>query len=337
MARPNKTGLEYFPLDVDFFNDEKISAISGEFGIKGELACIKLLCAIYRNGYFALWSEMLRMKLIKELPGVSADLLETIVSRLVRWGFFDKALFDENGILTSNGIQRRYFEITRRRMSSKDENLPYLLVNVDNNGVSVDRNYRSRGVNVDNNPQSKGNKSKGKVEKKNYDKKEKKTVADFPIPPEEEENPPAMQENPAKCEDSPPEQETTDNPPEQETTDNPPEREARPEEVKPPWRESFDTYLAELRAAYAAAVSDEKYMAERQRYHPRLNIGLTIEKACKDFWATEAGWKHKKASGTVKIDWRRTFNNAMALGGDRVWKTREEEKAESEQKKIIYI
>ena len=37
MARPNKIGLDYFPLDVDIFEDEKISAISGEFGIKGEI------------------------------------------------------------------------------------------------------------------------------------------------------------------------------------------------------------------------------------------------------------------------------------------------------------
>jgi hypothetical protein len=164
MARPNKTGLDYFPLDVDFFNDEKISAISGEFGIKGELACIKLLCAIYRNGYFILWSEVLRMKLIKELPGVSADLLDNIVSRLVRWGLFDKALFDENGILTSSGIQRRYFEITRRRVSCGDKNLPWLLVSVCNNGVSVDRNCRSKGVSVDRNSQSKGKKRKVKKE-----------------------------------------------------------------------------------------------------------------------------------------------------------------------------
>lgn len=42
MARPNKMGLDYFPFDVDFFNDEKIVAISGEFGIKGEIVVIKL-------------------------------------------------------------------------------------------------------------------------------------------------------------------------------------------------------------------------------------------------------------------------------------------------------
>jgi hypothetical protein len=159
MARPNKIGLEYFPFDVDFFNDEKISAVSGEFGIKGELACIKLLCAIYRKGYFILWDEMLRMKLIKELPGVSADLLDKIVSRLVRWGFFDKALFEESGILTSNGIQRRYFEAIKRRVKV-GENLPYLLVSVYNNRVSVYNNPHSDIVSVCNNAQSKVNESK---------------------------------------------------------------------------------------------------------------------------------------------------------------------------------
>ena len=43
MARPNKTGLDYFPLDIDFFDDEKIVAISGEFGISKYLKGVNLL------------------------------------------------------------------------------------------------------------------------------------------------------------------------------------------------------------------------------------------------------------------------------------------------------
>lgn len=54
MARPIKEGLDYFPLYVDIFEDEKIEAISGEFGIKGEIIVVKLLCAIYKKGYFIL-------------------------------------------------------------------------------------------------------------------------------------------------------------------------------------------------------------------------------------------------------------------------------------------
>ena len=93
MARPIKHGLDYFPLDVDFFSDEKMYAISGEFGIKGEITTIKLLCAVYRNGYYIEWTEMMKFKLLKELPGVSADLLEQVIKRLVKCGFFDKIMF----------------------------------------------------------------------------------------------------------------------------------------------------------------------------------------------------------------------------------------------------
>lgn len=130
MARPKKIGIDYFPFDVDFFEDEKIVAISGEFGIKGELTAIKLLCAIYRNGYFIEWSEMLQMKMLKSLPGVSVELLNSIVSRLVKWGFFDKSLFDSTSVLSSVGIQKRYFDAISRRI--KGGNFPYLLVSVNN-------------------------------------------------------------------------------------------------------------------------------------------------------------------------------------------------------------
>lgn len=164
MARPKEEGLKYFPFDIDFFNDEKIEAISGEFGIKGEIATIKLLCAVYRNGYFIEWNEMLKMKLLKNLPGVSLDLLEQIINRLVKWEFFDKNLFDSVKILTSHGIQKRYFEAIRRRRKSKD--YPYILIDgvcgceskdalssVDDNNSDSDEIVKCK-VNVCNNPTS---------------------------------------------------------------------------------------------------------------------------------------------------------------------------------------
>lgn len=127
MARPKKSGLDYFPFDIDFFYDEKVVCVAGEFGLKGEICLIHLLCAVYRNGYFVEWTKPLRYKLLKELPGVSGGLLSQIVESSVRWGFFDKDLFDSAHILTSRGIQRRYFEVGRRRISA-DASLPYLLI-----------------------------------------------------------------------------------------------------------------------------------------------------------------------------------------------------------------
>lgn len=153
MARPNKTGLDYFPLDVDFFADEKIAAISGEFGIKGEITVIKLLCAVYRNGYFILWNEPLKYKLLRDLPGVSPELIDQIVNRLVRWGFFDETLFDSVKVLTSRGIQKRFFSITRRRGLPHDAK--YLLAENRCTGVIDDNNPAATELLSTKTPQSK--------------------------------------------------------------------------------------------------------------------------------------------------------------------------------------
>lgn len=132
MARPEEKGLKYYPFDVDFFNDEKIEAISGEFGIKGEIVAVRLLCAIYRNGYFIEWSDLYKMKFLRNLPGISSGLLDAIILRLVKWGFFDKDLFNSAKVLTSRGIQRRYFEAIRRRKQSGE--YPYLIEQQTSNG-----------------------------------------------------------------------------------------------------------------------------------------------------------------------------------------------------------
>jgi hypothetical protein len=153
VGRPNKIGIDYFPFDVDFFNDEKIEAISGEFGTKGEIVAIRLLCAIYRQGYFIVWNDQLRMKLLRQLPGAGCNLLDSIVARLTQWGFFDKTLFEAEGVLTSTGIQSRYFSITKRR--EKDSEYPFLLVSVCNNEVSAYKNPSTSIVSACKNPQSK--------------------------------------------------------------------------------------------------------------------------------------------------------------------------------------
>lgn len=112
MARPRKKGLDYFPFDVDFFNDEKIIAIAGEFGLKGEITVVKLLCAIYRAGYYVEWNEVMKYKLVRELQGVSVELLQQIVERLVKWKFFDESLF-EKGVLTSRDLQLKWVKLTQ--------------------------------------------------------------------------------------------------------------------------------------------------------------------------------------------------------------------------------
>lgn len=128
MGRPIKKGLDYFPLDVDIFSDEKMAPICVEYGIKGEIIVIHLLCAIYRNGYFIEWTDMMKYKLSKDMPGVSVELLEQVVGRLVKWGFFEQTLFDTAKVLTSAGIQRRYIGAIRKRNRRDFSKLPHWLL-----------------------------------------------------------------------------------------------------------------------------------------------------------------------------------------------------------------
>lgn len=56
MARPKKSGIEYFPFDVGFFRDKKVKLIKGEFGAKGLLVLLHIMCSIYEDeGYYKSW------------------------------------------------------------------------------------------------------------------------------------------------------------------------------------------------------------------------------------------------------------------------------------------
>lgn len=118
MARPLKTGLNYFPLDVDFFSDPKICTVTVEHGVKGQAAAIMLLCAIYRSGYYIPWNAEQCVLILKDLPGVTIAKMQKIVNTLVECQFFDKTLFHQHHVLTSRGIQQRFITAARRRKTT---------------------------------------------------------------------------------------------------------------------------------------------------------------------------------------------------------------------------
>jgi len=145
MGRPQKKGLSKFYLEVDFFSGDTIRAISSEFGLKGEISLIKILCAIFKCGYYLKWNNANKLRLLGQLPGVNDELLRQIVGRLVKWDYFSKDLFDKHKVLTNRQIQEEYFLLIRRRVVP--DKLPYLLVVVNNNGVSDDINSISADKN----------------------------------------------------------------------------------------------------------------------------------------------------------------------------------------------
>lgn len=157
MPRPNKDGLDYFPLDVDIDHDDKIEPIEAAHNLIGFGVVIKLLMKIYKNGYYYQWSEREQL-LFSKRNNVDINLLNAIINDCIKWGVFDKALFEKYQILTSRGIQKRYFQAISRRKDIKvykeyivdittiDANLAEKIkfINVNINSINHDNNSQSK-------------------------------------------------------------------------------------------------------------------------------------------------------------------------------------------------
>ena len=125
-----KVGLDYLPLDIDFFQDEKIQFVSAKYGMRGEIVAVRLLCKIYRQGYYAEWNDDVSLLFARSVgDGCDSEFVNDVVNELIKRDFFDNGMFVRHGILTSRGIQKRYFEATVKRKNVVCERR-FLLVDV---------------------------------------------------------------------------------------------------------------------------------------------------------------------------------------------------------------
>ncbi len=115
MGRLEKSGLDFFPLQTDFFQDTKIRLLTARFGVEGQLIIIRLFCEIYRyQGYYLKWDEDTALLLAAELGNTfTREILSSVLNESFKRGLFDKNIFDHFGVLTSKGIQERYYKICR--------------------------------------------------------------------------------------------------------------------------------------------------------------------------------------------------------------------------------
>lgn len=114
MGRPIKEGLEFFPMNVDFYDDPKIIYAEEKHGAIGGYIASRLLCAIYREGYFIKWDEDSPLIIAKRLGnGITSSLVTEVVNSLLGKSFFHHGLFATYGILTSHGIQSRWKKIVQ--------------------------------------------------------------------------------------------------------------------------------------------------------------------------------------------------------------------------------
>lgn len=154
LARPKKYGLEYFPLDVGAGIDDEIELLEAAHKLEGFAIFIKLLQSIYKNGYYINWTKKEQLIFTKRV-NTEENLVNDVITSCLEWGLFDKAMYENQNILTSHGIQQRFLFAIGRRSSVEifDE---YLLlskneVNAAKNLVIVSKTH----LDCDNNTQIK--------------------------------------------------------------------------------------------------------------------------------------------------------------------------------------
>lgn len=178
MARPNKQGLDYFPLDVNLLTNLKVRRLISAQGINSIAVIIELLCRIYQGkGYYIERSNDLAFLISDALrSGISEGAVEEIIKKAIELGFFDANMLDDFGILTSESIQKTFFEATKKRKGVQYDGR-FLLISINgyNNLVNVDIN----SINVSNNEQSKEKKSKENKIKENKTKEVNRVVSYF--------------------------------------------------------------------------------------------------------------------------------------------------------------
>lgn len=116
MARTKKT-LYYFPVDTDLFQDIKVRKLIKAKGGAAVAVFLNLLCQIYKEGYY------MRMDadtpfLVSEACGMTEDYVREVIAFCVNIELFDGGMLEACNILTSRGIQERYYSIcklTRRK------------------------------------------------------------------------------------------------------------------------------------------------------------------------------------------------------------------------------
>ena len=163
-----KSGLDYFPLACSF--EDKIELIEAEFGLRGLAIIVKLYQKIYGEfGYYCEWNDEVALLFSRKACGLPEgdNVVSEVIKAAIKREIFDNNMFLKYSILTSAGIQKRYFEAAKRRNEIEVE-INYLLIStskIPKNVNIIQENVCKNRKNAYINQQSKEKESK---ENKNH-------------------------------------------------------------------------------------------------------------------------------------------------------------------------
>lgn len=175
-----KIGLSYFAVDTDIFQDRKIKQLKRNFGCPGIAILFYLLAEVYRDKGCGLeWDENTALD-VADYLGVKETLVDEVVKYCGAVGLFDATLL-ASGIITSEAIQHRYVEMSKRAKRTTIE-IPEDWRIIKEDAVSIPETFPNTSRNIPETFLPKEKKSKVKKSKE----KESECEAHTPAPAHEE-------------------------------------------------------------------------------------------------------------------------------------------------------
>lgn len=108
-------GLIYFPLAINFWENDKIKAMENKFQEIGVYRWLKLLGnRIYKvNGYYTKWSEV-DAKLYSEANNCDLLFINALIDFCLEYDILSKEIYYTYGVLTGRGIQEVYLNANKK-------------------------------------------------------------------------------------------------------------------------------------------------------------------------------------------------------------------------------
>ena len=184
--------MDYFPFDIDTFQDIKIRKLIKYQSGKAVTVYALLLCLIYKGGYYMRWDEELPF-IISEQTGFEEVYIQEVIKSCMVLGLFSKELFDKERVLTSKGIQERYRDICKQ-INRKCDFVEFSLISSEEKPISSKEmpvSSEGKRINSEKSTQKKRERKEKEKEKKDinlssFGKEECDSLPRAPSPPPDE-------------------------------------------------------------------------------------------------------------------------------------------------------
>ena len=120
MARPPKSGLDYFPHDTDASSDKKMRALHSLCGLAGLGFYWYIIELIYKESDFYLdVSDAETVQILCSNMGLKEQEFNRYLSVTLKYGLFNKSRYDDERKLCSDGVMKRAKAVVEKRQKSR--------------------------------------------------------------------------------------------------------------------------------------------------------------------------------------------------------------------------